>query len=180
MGKVLLIMFVLGTLCVSACGSVRNDKNKVVQVDDKKVATSEIRTGTLAKLQELKKQSEDVYVRANNNTQIVELRGKEMAQLKSYRLQVERDAELQIAASKKQLEDEYQLRIFNLQLQLESLKMGSKNRELLLNKMEELRLERESKLALLEKEKQNYVDVKMKAYKAEMQQRLDAATAKLL
>ena len=58
--------------------------------------------------------------------------------------------------------------------------MGSKNRELLLNEMEELRLERESKLALLEKEKQNYVDVKMKAYKAEMQQRLDAATVKLL
>lgn len=180
MGKVLLIMFVLGTLCVSACGSVQNDKNKVVKVDDKKVATSEIRTGTLAKLQELNRRSEDTYVRANNNTQIVELRGKEMAQLKSYRLQVERDAELQIAASKKQLEDEYQLRIFNLQLQLESLKMGSKNRELLLNKMEELRLERESKLALLEKEKQNYVDVKMKAYKAEMQQRLDAATVKLL
>jgi hypothetical protein len=43
-----------------------------------------------------------------------------------------------------------------------------------------LRLERESKLALLEKEKQNYVDVKMKAYKEEMQQRLDAATVKLL
>ena len=180
MGKVLLIMFVLGTLCVSACGSVQNDKNKVFNVDHKKVATSEIRTETLVKLQELKKQSEDTYVRANNNTQIVELRGKEMAQLKSYRLQVERDAELQIAASKKQLEDEYQLRIFNLQLQLESLKMGSKNRELLLNKMEELRLERESKLALLEKEKQNYVDVKMKAYKAEMQQRLDVAEAKLL
>ena len=33
---------------------------------------------------------------------------------------------------------------------------------------------------ILEKEKQNYVDVKMKAYKAEMQQRLDVATVKLL
>ena len=180
MGKVLLIMFVLGTLCVSACGSVQNDKNKVVQVDDKKVATSEIRTETLVKLQELKKQSEDTYVRANNNTQIVELRGKEMAQLKSYRLQVERDAELQIAVSKKQLEDEYQLRMFNLQMQLESLKMGSKRREMLVKEMENLRLERESKLMILEEEKQNYIDEKMKAYKAEMKHRLDAADAKLL
>ena len=180
MGKVLLIMFVLGTLCVSACGSVQIDKNKVVQVDDKKVATSEIRTETLVKLQELKKQSEDTYVRANNNTQIVELRGKEMAQLKSYRLQVERDAELQIVASKKQLEDEYQLRMFNLQMQLESLKMGSKKREMLVKEMENLRLERESKLMILEEEKQNYIDEKMKAYKAEMKHRLDAADAKLL
>ena len=180
MGKVLLIMFVLGTLCVSACGSVQNDKNKVVQVDDKKVATSEIRTGTLAKLQELKKQSEETYLRANNNTQMIELRGKEMAQLKSYRLQIERDAETQIAVSKEQLEDEYQLRMFNLQMQLESLKMGSKKREMLVKEMENLRLERESKLMILEEEKQNYIDEKMKAYKAEMKHRLDAAGAKLL
>ena len=180
MGKVLLIMFVLGTLCVSACGSVQNDKNKVVQVDDKKVATSEIRTGTLAKLQELKKQSEETYLRANNNTQMIELRGKEMAQLKSYRLQIERDAETQIAVSKEQLEDEYQLRMFNLQMQLESLKMGSKKREMLVKEMENLRLERESKLKILEEEKQNYIDEKMKAYKAEMKHRLDAADAKLL
>ncbi len=180
MGKVLLIMFVLGTLCVSACGSVQNDKNKVVRVDDKKVATSETRTETLAKLQELKKQSEENYLRAQNNTQIIELRGKEMAQLKSYRLQIERDAETQIAVSKKQLEDEYQLRMFNLQMQLESLKMGSNRREMLLEEMENLRLERESKLAILEKEKQNYIDEKMKAYKAEMKQRLDTADAKLL
>ena len=180
MGKVLLIMFVLGTLCVSACGSVQIDKNKVVNVDDKKVVASEIRTETLAKLQELKKQSEETYLRANNNTQMIELRGKEMAQLKSYRLQVERDAELQIAVSKKQLEDEYQLRMFNLQMQLESLKMGSKRREMLVKEMENLRLERESKLMILEEEKQNYIDEKMKAYKAEMKHRLDAADAKLL
>ena len=63
MGKVLLIMFVLGTLCVSACGSVQNDENKVVQVDDKKVATSDIRTETLVKLQELKKQLRESLIR---------------------------------------------------------------------------------------------------------------------
>ena len=173
-------MFVLGTLCVSACGSVQNDKNKVVRVDDKKVVASEIRTETLAKLQELKKQSEETYLRANNNTQMIELRGKEMAQLKSYRLQIERDAETQIAVSKEQLEDEYQLRMFNSQMQLESLKMGSKKREMLVKEMENLRLERESKLMILEEEKQNYIDEKMKAYKAEMKHRLDAADAKLL
>ena len=173
-------MFVLGTLCVSACGSIQDDKNKVVNVDDKKVVASEIRTETLAKLQELKKQSEETYLRANNNTQMIELRGKEMAQLKSYRLQIERDAETQIAVSKEQLEDEYQLRMFNLQMQLESLKMGSKKREMLVKEMENLRLERESKLMILEEEKQNYIDEKMKAYKAEMKHRLDAADAKLL
>ena len=178
MGKILLIMFVLGTFCVSACGSVQNDKNKVVQIDDKKVVASEIET--LAKLQKLKKQSKETYLRANYNARMVELCEKEMAQLKSYRLQVEKEAEVKAATSKKQLEEEYQLRLFNLRMQLESIKMSSKNRESLLNEMKELQLERESKLAILEKEKQNYVDMKMKAYEAELQQRLDVAAEKLL
>ena len=180
MGKVLLIMFVLGTFCVSACGSIQNNKNKVVQIDDKKVVASEIKAETLTKLQELKKQSKETYLLANDNARMIELRKKEMTKLKSYRLQIEQEAELQTAASKKQLEEEYQLRLFNLRMQLESIKMGSKNRESLLSEMEELQLERESKLAILEKEKQNYVDMKMKAYEAEMQQRLDVATEKLL
>ena len=168
MGKILLIMFIFGTLLVSACGSVQNDRNKVIQVEEKKAVASEIRTETLAKLQELKKQSEDTYLHADKNAQIVESRGKEMAQLKSYRLQIEQEAELQIATSKKQLEDEYQLKIFNLQMQLETLKMSFKNRENLLKGIEELRLARAAKLAILEKEKQNYVNEKMKVYKAEM------------
>ena len=180
MGKILLIMFVLGTFCVSACGSVQNDKNKVVQIDDKKVVASEIQTETLDKLQKLKKQSKETYLHANYNAQMVELREKEMAQLKSYRLQIEQEAELQTATSKKQFEDEYQLRLFNLRMQLESIKMSSKNRESLLSEMKELQLERDSKIAILEKEKQDYVDVKIKAYKAEMQQRLDVAGEKLL
>ena len=180
MGRILLIMFVLGTFCVSACGSVQNDKSKVVQIDDKKVVASEIQTETLARLQELKRQSKETYLRANDNAWMIELCEKEMAQLKSYRLQVEKEAEVKAATSKKQLEDEYQLRLFNLRMQLESIKMSSKNRESLLNEMKELQLERESKLEILEREKQNYVDVKMKAYDAEMQQRLDVVTEELL
>ena len=180
MGKVLLIMFVLGTFCVSACGSVQNDKNKVVQIDDKKVVASEIQTETLDKLQKLKKQSKETYLLANDNVQMVELHEKEMAQLNSYRLQIEQEAELQTAISKKQLEEKYQLRLFNLRMQLESIKMSFKNRESLLNEIKELQLDRDSKLAILEKEKQDYVDVKMKAYEAELQQRLDVAAEKLL
>lgn len=179
MGKVLLIMVILGTFCVSACGNVQDDKNKSIKVQEKKVVASVDGNETLAKLQDLKKQSEENYVLADNNTRMVELRGREMALLKKYRLQVEQEAEQQIAENKKQLEDEYQLRMFNLRMQLDSLKMGSKNRELLLSEMDDLRIERESRLALLEEKKQKYINMKMKAYRAEMQERLDAAEAKL-
>ena len=69
--------------------------------------------------------------------------------------------------------------MFNLRMQLDSLKMRSKNREQLENKIEDLRLEREAKLAILEERKQNYVSLKIKVYKQAMQERLDAEAAKL-
>ena len=57
--------------------------------------------------------------------------------------------------------------------------MRSKNREQLENEIEDLRLERETKLAILEERKQNYVNLKIKVYKQAMQERLDAEAAML-
>ena len=130
MGKGLLIMFVLGTLCVSACGDVHKKDSKSVPVKQEKIVFNETKVETIAKLQELRKLSEENYMVADANTRMVELRGREMAQLKKYRIQVKQEAEEYIAAQKKQLEEEYQLRMFNLRMQLDSLKMRSKNREL--------------------------------------------------
>ena len=179
MGKILLIMFVLGTLCVSACGNVQKNKDTIVQEEPKKVVLAETKLTTIEKLQELKKLSEENYVVADANTRMVELRGKEMAQLKKYRQEVEQEAEGLIAQQKKELEEEYQLRMFNLRMQLDSLKMRSKSREQLENEIEELRSEREAKLVVLEERKQEYINLKIKAYKQEMQKRFEAEAAKL-
>lgn len=179
MGKTLLIMLILGTFFVSACGHVQKSESKSGQAEQEKIVVSEVKAETFAKLQELKKLSEENYSVADANTRMVEMRGREMAVLKKYRLQVEQEAEEQIAAQKKQLEEEYQLRMFNLRMQLESLKMRSKNREQLENEMEDLRLEREAKLAVLQERKQNYINSKMKAYRADMEQRLAVGAANL-
>lgn len=179
MGKGLLIMFVLGTLCVSACGNVQKNGDVSVKAEQEKVIVNEVKTQTLAKLQELKKLSEATYRIADANTQMVEWRGREMALLKKYRLQVEQEAEEKILFHEQRLEEEYQLKMFNLRMQLESLKMRSKKREDLEREIEALRLERETRLALLQQEKQAYIDVKMQTYRAEMQQRLDAKAASL-
>ncbi len=179
MGKTLLIMLVLGTLCVSACGNVQKNQKSVDLPKQEKVLVNEDRNEILGKLQELKKLSEENYMVADSNTRMVEMRGKEMALLKKYRLQVEQEAEEYIAEQKKQLEEEYQLRMFNLRMQLDSLKIRSKNREQLELEMEDLRHEREVRLALLLERKQNYINSKMKGYRQAMQKRLDAEAAKL-
>lgn len=179
MGKGLLIMFILGTLCVSACGNVKKIDKPVVSEKPEKFIVAEVKTEPLDKLKELKKLSEENYLVADANTRMVEMRGREVAQLKKYRAQVEQEAEEQIAEQKKQLEKEYQLRMFNLRMQLDSLKIKSQNREQLECEMEDLRIEREAKLALLQERKQNYVNLKMKAYRDEMEQRLNQKAASL-
>mgnify|MGYP003397059563 FL=1 len=118
MGKGLLIMFILGTLCVSACGNVQKTGISVEQSKPQKLIVGETKTDALAKLQELRKISEENYQLADNNTRVIEMRNRGMAELKTFRVQVEKEAEEYISAQKKQIEEEYQLKIFNLQMQL--------------------------------------------------------------
>lgn len=182
MGKRLLIILFLGTMFVSACGNVQKNGDDFKQVENKKITTSveaEHRADILTKLKELKNVSEENYLLAEANTRMVELRGREMALLKKYRLQLYQEAEEMIAAKKRVLEEEYQLKMFNLRMQLESLKLRSKNRELLESKIEDLRSEREAKLSLLNAEKQEFINQKIGEYKLAMQQRLNVEFANL-
>ena len=106
MGKGLLIMFILGTLCVSACGNVQKKGNIVELTKPQKLIVDETKTDALAKLQELKKVSEENYKLADNNTHVIEVRNRNMAKLKDYRSQVEKEAEEYIFNQKKQIEEE--------------------------------------------------------------------------
>ena len=168
MGKGLLIMFILGTLCVSACGNVQKTGISVEQSKPQKLIVGETKTDALAKLQELKKISEENYQLADNNTRVIEMRSRGMAKLKAFRVHVEKEVEEYISAQKKQIEEEYQLKIFNLQMQLESLKLRAETRNKLREEMEDLLSERDGRLTVLEERKRNYISEKMRAYKAEM------------
>ena len=168
MGKGLLIMFILGTLCVSACGNVQKQGGLVELSKPQKLIVDETKTDALAKLQELKKVSEENYKLADNNTHVVEVRNRNMAKLKDYRSQVEKEAEEYIFNQKKQIEEEYRLKIFNLQMQLESLKLRAETRNKLKEELSDLLSERDGRFVVLEERKQNYINEKMRAYKAEM------------
>jgi hypothetical protein len=96
------------------------------------------------------------------------MRNRDMARLKALRVQVEKEAEEYISVQKKQIEEEYQLKIFNLQMQLESLKLRAETRNELREEKEDLLSERDGRLTVLKERKQNYISEKIKAYKAEM------------
>ena len=167
MGKGLLVMFILGALCVSACGNEQKKEIPIKQSEPQKLIIGATNTDALAKLQELKQVSEENYKLAYDNLRVFKLRNSDMAKLKDFRLQVEKEAEEYISNQKIQIEEEYRLRIFNLQMQLEALKLRKESRDKLKEEMEELRLERAERLTVLKERKQNYINEKMKAYKAE-------------
>lgn len=168
MGKSLLIMFVLGALCVSACGNVQKKESSIELLKPQKLIVDETKTDALEKLQALKKVSEENYKFADNNARVIEVRNRNMAKLKEYSLLVEKEAEESISVQKQQIEEEYRLKIFNLQMQLKSLKLRAETRNKLKEEMEDLLLERDGRLATLEERKQDYINKKIRAYKAEM------------
>ena len=168
MGKSLLIMFVLGALCVSACGNVQKKESSIELLKPQKLIVDETKTDALEKLQALKKVSEENYKFADNNARAIEVRNRNMAKLKEYSLLVEKEAEESISVQKQLIEEDYRLKIFNLQMQLESLKLRAETRNKLKEEMEDLLLERDRRLATLEERKQDYMNKKIRAYKAEM------------
>ncbi len=177
MGKILLIMILIGTFCVSACGREKQADIRVGvvrkvqdQAETAKLSEYEIRQKiadtkqqSTEKLAELRKQSVENYRKAGLNTHIVERREREKAELRALRVQVETQAEEKFAAHKQTLEETYQLKLFNMRMQLESLRMRPKERDKLEQEIIAVRRERELKLQVLEMEKHAYIEEQLRA-----------------
>lgn len=185
MGKILLLIIFVVTLLVSACGNTQQSKqapsdNAAKPAQEKTaVDLSGTPKQSWEKLQELKQISKQTYWQADFNTRMVEQKEREQVLWQSFRLQTEQQAEANIAVRKQELEDAYQLKLFNLRVQLESLRMRSKERAKVENEIAAVRREREAKLLALQQEKQAYVDEQMRLYEADMQQRLNVKAAEL-
>ncbi len=165
MGKKLLIMILMGAFCVSACGNDKQAKNNYVNVSSDVQSQQAIS----AKLDELKQLSAATYHEANLNTQVVEKREREKAVLRNLLVQVEAEADAKFATHKQNLEDTYQLKLFNLRVQLESLRLRPDARAKLEEEIAAVRCERELKLQELAQQRQAYINKQMQLYQNKAQ-----------
>lgn len=127
---------------------------------------------SLNKLRSLRQLSQQSFMEADFNTRMVEQREIENAKLQKFVAQAEADAENQLAARKKDVEDAYKLKLFNLRALLEAVKMKPDERQAVEKQLQELQKERGAQIAELQAEKRRLVDAKVLPYKAEAEQRI--------
>lgn len=127
---------------------------------------------SLNKLRSLRQLSQQSFMEADLNTRMVEQREIENAKLQKFVAQAEADADNQLAARKKDVEDAYKLKLFNLRALLEAVKMKPDERQAVEKQLQELQKERGAQIAELQAEKHRLVDAKVLPYKAEAEQRI--------
>jgi hypothetical protein len=120
----------------------------------------------------LRQLSQQSFMEADFNTRMVEQREIENAKLQKFVAQAEADADNQLAARKKDVEDAYKLKLFNLRALLEAVKMKPDERQAVEKQLQELQKERGAQIAELQAEKRRLVDAKVLPYKAEAEQRI--------
>ena len=127
---------------------------------------------SLNKLRSLRQLSQQSFMEADFNTRMVEHREIENAKLQKFAAQAEAEADNQLAERKKNVEEAYKLKIFNLRAILETVKMKPDERQAVEKQLQELQKERGSQIAELQAEKRRLVDAKVLPYKAEAEQRM--------
>lgn len=127
---------------------------------------------SLNKLRSLRQLSQQSFMEADFNTRMVEQREIENAKLQKFAAQAEAEADNQLAERKKNIEEAYKLKLFNLRALLETVKMKPDERQAVEKQLQELQKERGAQIAELQAEKRRLVDAKVLPYKAEAEQRM--------
>lgn len=127
---------------------------------------------SLNKLRSLRQLSQQSFMEADFNTRMVEQREIENAKLQKFAAQAEAEADNQLAERKKNIEEAYKLKLFNLRAILETVKMKPDERQAVEKQLQELQKERGAQIAELQAEKRRLVDAKVLPYKAEPEQRM--------
>lgn len=127
---------------------------------------------SLNKLRSLRQLSQQSFMEADFNTRMVEQREIENAKLQKFAAQAEAEANAQLAERKKNIEEAYKLKLFNLRAILEAVKMKPDERQAVEKQLQELQKERGAQIAELQAEKRRLVDAKVLPYKAEAEQRM--------
>lgn len=127
---------------------------------------------SLNKLRSLRQLSQQSFMEADFNTRMVEQREIENAKLQKFAAQAEAEADNQLAERKKNIEEAYKLKLFNLRAILEAVKMKPDERQAVEKQLQELQKERGAQIAELQAEKRRLVDAKVLPYKAQAEQRM--------
>ena len=128
---------------------------------------------SLAKLQQLKLHSKQSYLSADFMTRMAEKQVAEQEQLKKLSNQYADEVDKELSGEENKLDERYKLRIFNLRLKLDTIRMMPEERAKLEQELKAVQEARERDRMLLMQHKMALVNQRMEPHVKEMQKRLD-------
>ena len=134
---------------------------------------------SLAKLYQLKRNSKQNFLSADFFTRMTEKQTAEQQKLKQLSDQLADQVDKELAAEEKKLEEHYQLRLFNLRLKLDTVRMVPEDRKKVESELKAARADRDRDRMLLMQHKMGLVNQRMQPHIDAMRQRLDAYARQL-
>ena len=133
----------------------------------------------LARLYQLKRNSKQHFLSADFFTRLTEKQTAEQQKLKQLSDQLADQVDKELAAEEKKLEEHYQLRLFNLRLKLDTVRMVPEDRKKVESELKAARADRDRDRMLLMQHKMGLVNQRMQPHIDAMRQRLDAYARQL-
>ena len=145
---------------------------KLLRYREEQAEIAKTQIAGLTRLQQLKQNSKANFMDAGFQTQMYAAEAKERKKLLDAYDAAVKEADAALAEQEKELEDAYQLKILNLRLRLEAIKMRPAEREVVQNELNQVQSEREQQRQQIKKKKNKIIGTKMEPLVAETQARL--------
>lgn len=145
---------------------------KLLRYREEQAEIAKTQIAGLTRLQQLKQNSKANFLDAGFQTQMYAAEVKERKKLLDAYDAAVKEADAALAEQEKELEDAYQLKILNLRLRLEAIKMRPAEREVVQNELNQVQSEREQQRQQILAEKNKIIGAKMEPLVAETQARL--------
>ena len=145
---------------------------KLLRYREEQAEIAKTQIAGLTRLQQLKQNSKANFLDAGFQTQMYAAEAKERKKLLDAYDAAVKEADAALAEQEKELEDAYQLKILNLRLRLEAIKMRPAEREVVQNELNQVQSEWEQQRQQILAEKNKIIGAKMEPLVAETQARL--------
>lgn len=145
---------------------------KLLRYREEQAEIAKTQIAGLTRLQQLKQNSKANFLDAGFQTQMYAAEAKERKKLLDAYDAAVKEADAALAEQEKELEDAYQLKILNLRLRLEAIKMRPAEHEVVQNELNQVQSEREQQRQQILAEKNKIIGAKMEPLVAETQARL--------
>ena len=145
---------------------------KLLRYREEQAEIAKTQIAGFPRLQQLKQNSKANFLDAGFQTQMYAAEAKERKKLLDAYDAAVKEADAALAEQEKELEDAYQLKILNLRLRLEAIKMRPAERVVVQNELNQVQSEREQQRQQILAAKNKIIGTKMEPLVAETQARL--------